>query len=93
MSSGITRRSALQGAALTTAAAVAGIPAAAFAEEAAATDEAKAAFEAAAGPHRRRSRPPASWDAEADVVIVGSGRRRTALGHSPGRCRLLDHRP
>lgn len=72
MSSGITRRSALQGAALTTAAAVAGIPAAAFAEEAAATDEAKAAFEAAAAPIAPVE-PPASWDAEADVVIVGSG--------------------
>ena len=72
MSSGITRRSALQGAALTTAAAVAGIPAAAFADEAAATDEAKAAFEAAAAPIAPVE-PPASWDAEADVVIVGSG--------------------
>lgn len=70
--SGITRRGALQGAAWTAAVAAAGIPAAALAQEAPAIDEAKAAFEAASAPIPPVE-PPASWEAEADVVIVGSG--------------------
>ncbi len=70
--SGITRRGALQGAAWTAAVAAAGIPVAALAQEAPAIDEAKAAFEAASAPIPPVE-PPASWEAEADVVIVGSG--------------------
>lgn len=72
MRAGITRRSALQGAALTTVAAAASIPAAAFAQDAPASDDAKAAFEAASAPIAPVE-PPASWDVEADVVVVGSG--------------------
>lgn len=72
MTRGITRRNMLQGAALTTAAVAAGVPAVALGQEGAGTDDAKAAYEAASAPIAPVA-PPARWDAEADVVIVGSG--------------------
>ena len=66
----ITRREVLQGAALSTVAVAAGVPAVAMADQA--VDEAKAAYEAAVSPIPPVE-PPAAWDAEADVVIIGSG--------------------
>lgn len=68
-----TRREFLKGAALGAAGiATLGVTSLGNAEEASQADLAKAEFEAAAAPIEPAA-PPASWDYEADVIIVGSG--------------------